>query len=114
MLGMSVPEGALPEGPLPPYLRIVRDVIDKITTGEIKAGDKIPSVTELGKQHQVSHGTARRALAVLKAWGITETVPGYATYIRALRTKVGEDQDQPHPDEGRPRQDAPGRRREPA
>jgi len=30
----------------------------------------------------VSHSTARRALAKLKEMGLTDTVPGYATFVR--------------------------------
>jgi DNA-binding GntR family transcriptional regulator len=30
----------------------------------------------------VSHSTARRALAKLKEMGMTDTVPGYATFVR--------------------------------
>jgi DNA-binding GntR family transcriptional regulator len=30
----------------------------------------------------VSHSTARRALAKMKDLGMTDTVPGYATFVR--------------------------------
>ena len=42
----------------------------------------MPSVTELVGTYDVSHSTARRALAKLKDMGLTDTVPGYATFVR--------------------------------
>ena len=37
---------------------------------------------ELVGTYDVSHSTARRALAKLKEMGLTDTVPGYATFVR--------------------------------
>jgi len=69
-------------GPHAPYMLIVYVLIDKIKSGELKPGDRVPSVTELVETYNVSHSTARRALAKLKDMGLTDTVPGYATFVR--------------------------------
>ena len=69
-------------GPHAPYMLIVYVLTEKITSGELKPGDRLPSVTELVKTYDVSHSTARRALAKLKDMGLTDTVPGYATFVR--------------------------------
>ena len=69
-------------GPHAPYMLIVHVLVDKIRSGELKPGDRVPSVTELAETYSVSHGTARRALAKLKDMGLTDTVPGYATFVR--------------------------------
>jgi DNA-binding GntR family transcriptional regulator len=69
--------------PLAPYLRIATDIRGRIERGELKPGERVPSVTGLAESYQVSHGTARRALATLKAWGLTDTVPGWATFVKA-------------------------------
>jgi len=61
---------------------IVYVLVDKIKSGELKPGDRMPSVTELVETYNVSHSTARRALAKLKEMGMTDTVPGYATFVR--------------------------------
>ncbi len=76
-------------GPHAPYMLIVYVLIDKIKSGELKPGDRVPSVTELVGTYNVSHSTARRALAKLKDMGLTDTVPGYATFVRLP------DQDEP-------------------
>ena len=69
-------------GPHAPYMLIVYVLMDKIKSGELKPGDRVPSVSELVETYSVSHSTARRALAKLKDMGLTDTVPGYATFVR--------------------------------
>jgi len=69
-------------GPHAPYMLIVYVFVEKIRSGELKPGDRVPSVTELVETYNVSHSTARRALAKLKEMGLTDTVPGYATFVR--------------------------------
>jgi len=69
-------------GPHAPYMLIVYVLVEKIKSGELKPGDRVPSVTELAETYNVSPSTARRALAKLKEMGMTDTVPGYATFVR--------------------------------
>jgi DNA-binding GntR family transcriptional regulator len=69
-------------GPHAPYMLIVHALVEQIRSGELKPGDRMPSVTELVNIYAVSHSTARRALARLKDMGMTDTVPGYATFVR--------------------------------
>ena len=69
-------------GPHAPYMLIVYVLADKVKSGELKPGDRMPSVSELAGTYNVSHSTARRALAKLKEMGLTDTVPGYATFVR--------------------------------
>ena len=69
-------------GPHAPYMLIVYVLAEKIKSGELRPGDRVPSVTELVGTYSVSHSTARRALAKLKDMGLTDTVPGYATFVR--------------------------------
>ena len=70
-------------GPHAPYMLIVYTLAEKISSGQLKPGDRVPSVTELVQTCNISHSTARRALAVSrKEMGLTDTVPGYATFVR--------------------------------
>ena len=69
-------------GPHAPYMLIAYALAEKIKSGELKPGDRMPSVTELVQTYDISTGTARRALAKLKEMGLTDTVPGYATFVR--------------------------------
>ena len=69
-------------GPHAPYMLIVYALVEKIKSGELKPGDRVPSVTDLVGTYNVSYSTARRALAKLKEMSLTDTVPGYATFVR--------------------------------
>jgi DNA-binding GntR family transcriptional regulator len=69
-------------GPHAPYMLIVCALAATIKSGELKPGDRVPSVTELVETYSVSLSTARRALAKLKEMNLTDTVPGYATFVR--------------------------------
>jgi DNA-binding GntR family transcriptional regulator len=69
-------------GPHAPYMLIVYALAEKIKSGELKPGDRVPSDSELVEAYNVSHSTARRALTKLKEMGLTDTVPGYATFVR--------------------------------
>jgi len=68
--------------PQPPYLRIAHDLREKIEHGELRPGEQVPSVTQIGESYGVSRGTARRALDLLKEWGLTEATPGWGTFVR--------------------------------
>ena len=48
---------------------IVHVLVDQIRSGELKPGDRVPSVTELVETYNASYSTARRALAKLKEMG---------------------------------------------
>jgi DNA-binding GntR family transcriptional regulator len=70
-------------GPHAPYMLIVYALAEKIRSGELKPGDRVRSVTELVQTYNISPSTARRALARLKVMGLTDSVPGYATFVRS-------------------------------
>ena len=66
----------------PPYLRIANDLRSQIERGELRPGEQVPSVTQLAETYSVSRGTARRALDMLKQWGLTEGVAGWGTFVK--------------------------------
>jgi DNA-binding transcriptional regulator YhcF (GntR family) len=43
---------------------------DQIRSGQLAAGDRVPSEVDLGREHNVSRDTAQRALAVLAEEGL--------------------------------------------
>ena len=49
----------------------------------LRPGEQVPSVTEIAETNGVSRGTARRALDLLKEWGLTEATPGWGTFVKA-------------------------------
>lgn len=67
--------------PQPPYRYIANALRAQIQAGELLPGEQVPSVRQLAKQYGVSPATARRALALLKEWGLTEGVSGWGTFV---------------------------------
>ncbi|WP_433255346.1 GntR family transcriptional regulator [Streptosporangium sp. CA-135522] len=62
-----------------PYKRIAAQIKVRIECGEIRPGDRIPSVREIMRDEGVSTATATRVAAVLRAEGYAESVPGIGT-----------------------------------
>ena len=59
-----------------PYERIAVTLYQLIAAGQIKVGDHLPPVASLAAQHKVADGTAHRAIALLKEWGVIEASRG--------------------------------------
>jgi GntR family transcriptional regulator len=73
--------------PQPPYLHIAGEIRAQIEHGELRPGEQVPSVTKLAEIYGVSRPTARRALDLLKQWGLTDAVPGWGTFVRQPEAK---------------------------
>lgn len=66
---------------IPRYQKIAIDLAKQIAKGKYKVGEKIYSRTSLASQYNVSHETARRAVAVLADLEIVETAKGSGVII---------------------------------
>jgi len=67
----------------PPYLRIAAAIRDRIATGNLRPGDRVPSTRQVVRDFGVAMATATRALAVLRDEGLVVTRPGSGTVVRA-------------------------------
>src|SRR5690625_1766293 len=63
------------------YLDLVNGIKEKINSGKIKKGDKLPSERELSLKHEVSRNVVREAITVLQNEGYVEVFPGKGSYI---------------------------------
>lgn len=72
----------------PRYRQIADELRRRILSGELGPGDKLPSENALRAQYGVADETARRALGVLAAEGLTEGRRGSGTYVRAFQPIV--------------------------
>jgi GntR family transcriptional regulator, transcriptional repressor for pyruvate dehydrogenase complex len=64
--------------------RVVTQVIDLIRSGNVKAGDRLPSETELARAFQVSRPVVREALRGLAILGVVETRQGGRCFVTDL------------------------------
>ena len=65
----------------PIYYQIIQRICHQIARGEVKAGDKLPSVRELAVQSGVNPNTAQRVYTELERMNLTETRRGQGTFI---------------------------------
>lgn len=70
---------------LPPYRRIAAEIRARIDRGELRPGDRVPSVREIVEAENVSIATATRVAAVLRADGYAESIPGVGTIVTTPR-----------------------------
>src|SRR5882757_2943366 len=67
--------------PEPPYRRIVEEIRGRILTGDLRPGDRIPSVRQVAQRWGVAVATATRAMAALRDDGLVEATVGSGTVV---------------------------------
>jgi DNA-binding transcriptional regulator YhcF (GntR family) len=73
----------MPTRPDPPYRRIVTEVQSRIAAGELRAGDRLPSIRQVARERGVAIATATKAMAILRDMGVVETRVGSGTVVSA-------------------------------
>ncbi|MFI1258935.1 GntR family transcriptional regulator [Streptomyces netropsis] len=76
----------------PKYEQVKSDLLERITSGKLKAGERIPSTPELQKEFGVSYTVVRRAVQDLKDDGLLYGEAGRAVFVRD-RLPAGSPQD---------------------
>lgn len=66
----------------PAYRRVLNELRALILSGELAAGDKLPSVRELAERYGVPTGTAARVVSALRAEGRVISRQGAGVYVR--------------------------------
>lgn len=66
---------------IPIYIQIMNYLKKQIVSGDIKAGDKVPSVRELAIELQTNPNTIQRTFQELEREGIVETKRGLGRYV---------------------------------
>ncbi|MEV0381271.1 GntR family transcriptional regulator [Nonomuraea sp. NPDC050643] len=69
--------------PEPPYRRIVAEVRARILAGELRPGDRMPSIRQIAQRWSVAVATATKAMAALRDEGLVETKVGSGTVVGA-------------------------------
>ena len=66
---------------LPPHRQIAAWVLARIESGDLQAGQAVPSEKDLMDSFGVARTTVRRAVAWLRDQGAVRTVAGRGTYV---------------------------------
>lgn len=65
----------------PKFISISEKIIEKIKSGELLPGDRVPSENELIKQYGVSNTTARKSLLEIESKGWAQRIKGKGTFV---------------------------------
>jgi len=76
------------------YEQIVEQIEERILSGELRDGDRLPTERELVEQFEVSRTAVREAINALVQRGLVEAHPGRGTFVRhgtseAVRHSLG-------------------------
>ncbi|MEV0663702.1 GntR family transcriptional regulator [Actinomadura luteofluorescens] len=69
--------------PDPPYRVIAAEIRARIESGELRPGDRVPSIRQIAQRWGVAVATATRAAAVLREQGLVEPRVGAGTVVSA-------------------------------
>jgi GntR family transcriptional regulator len=69
----------------PAYLRIAAGLRERIVSGELSPGSRVPTEVRLMAEHGVSRTVAKWAISVLKGEGLVEGRRGSGVYVRSPR-----------------------------
>lgn len=76
-----------------PYRRIVAELRSRITSGELRPGDPVPSTRRITRDWNVAMATATKVIAALRDEGLVDTKPGAGTVVRATGTRTAKGPD---------------------
>jgi GntR family transcriptional regulator len=77
-----------PEAPIPLYRQLADELEERIYSGKLVAGERIPSENELSTMHGIGRPTVRQATDYLVRQGLLERRRGSGTFVLPPRTQV--------------------------
>lgn len=72
----------------PIYLQIVKQIKAMIMSGELKAGDPLPSMRNMAMQMRISLITTKRAYEELERDGFIESYTGKGSFVKAQNMEL--------------------------
>jgi GntR family transcriptional regulator len=64
------------------YEEVAADLRQKIESGEYPPGSRLPSRAELRQIYQISDTVSDKALMILRAADLVETLPGVGVFVK--------------------------------
>ena len=64
------------------YEEVAADLRDKIESGVYPPGSKLPSRAEMAATYGISDTVSDKAMLILRAAGLVETLPGVGVYVK--------------------------------
>ncbi|MER6944771.1 GntR family transcriptional regulator [Nonomuraea sp. NPDC000554] len=69
------------DGPVPIYKQVADLIREQIESGELKAGEPVPSEAKLERDYDIARTTARRVARELREQGMAYTIQGEGTFV---------------------------------
>ncbi len=70
-----------PAASTPPWKQLAQILRERISSGDLAPGEKIPSLAELEDESGLSTNTVRKAIAKLKEEGLLTSVHGLGVFV---------------------------------
>ncbi|KIL38126.1 transcriptional regulator [Gordoniibacillus kamchatkensis] len=77
----------------PIYLQLADRIHRQIISGELKAGEKLPSIRDMGIKYNMNPNTVQRAYSELEREGILETKRGQGTFVPERQDRLVQQRD---------------------
>lgn len=71
----------------PAYRQIITDIRTAIETGQLKPGERLPTIDQFCEKYEVSSTPVKTAMRILEEAGLIETWQGKGMYVRDRRTE---------------------------
>jgi AcrR family transcriptional regulator len=78
-------------------VRIIAEIRRRITSGELRPGDRVPSTRSITREWGVAMATATKVLSTLGREGLVDVVPGVATVVAAPASRRSATSSRPTP-----------------
>jgi DNA-binding GntR family transcriptional regulator len=72
-----------------PYMRVAAALRAQIRDGELRPGDKVPSLTILSRQYDYNRHTCAKALLLLQGEGLVTRIPGRGYFVSSDTDRSG-------------------------
>lgn len=69
------------DGPGLRYMAVVEHISDRVESGKLRPGSRLPPERELAADYVVSYMTVRRAMKELRERGVVVSVHGKGTFV---------------------------------
>jgi DNA-binding GntR family transcriptional regulator len=66
----------------PPSRQLAAILRQQIKSGELKSGDRIPSLVTLSQEHGIAVVTVQKSMKILRDENLIETVAGYGSFVK--------------------------------
>ncbi|WP_217370888.1 TetR/AcrR family transcriptional regulator [Nonomuraea antri] len=73
----------------PPCRRIVAEIRSRVLSGELRPGERMPSIRQIVQRWGVAIATATRVMATLRDEGLVEAKVGSGTVVSGRQPRVG-------------------------